>query len=140
MNFIAIHGRLVHDPELRQTQSGVSVCGFTVAVDRAYQKDEKQADFFNCTAWRSTADFVSKFFHKGKEIIVTGEMQSRKYQDKEGNNRTAWEIQVSNVEFCGKKGDNENCADSGYAVSINHSISQDGQFPELSDDDGELPF
>ena len=107
MNFIAIHGRLVRDPEIRQTQSGVSVTTITVAVDRAYSAGgEKQTDFFDCVFWRQGAEFVSKYFKKGKEIIVTGEMQSRKWQDKEGNNRISWEIQNAHAEFCGGKGEN----------------------------------
>ena len=107
MNIIAIHGRLVRDPEIRQTQSGVSVTTITVAVDRAYSGDgEKQTDFFDCVFWRQGAEFVSKYFSKGKEIIVQGEMQSRKWQDKDGNNRISWEIQNAHAEFCGGKSDN----------------------------------
>ena len=107
MNIIAIKGRLVRDPEIRQTQSGVSVTNITVAVDRSYSAGgEKQTDFFDCVFWRQGADFVSKYFKKGKEIIVTGEMQSRKWQDKEGNNRISWEIQNAHAEFCGGKGEN----------------------------------
>ena len=105
LNHITIHGRLVRDPEMNTTASGVSVCNLTVAVDRSYVKqgEERQADFFACTCWRGLADMVGKNFHKGKEILLSGEMQSRKYTDKEGNNRTAWEIQVNSVDFCGNK-------------------------------------
>lgn len=107
MNIIAIKGRLVRDPEIRQTQSGVSVTNITVAVDRSYSAGgEKQTDFFDCVFWRQGAEFVSKYFKKGKEIIVTGEMQSRKWQDKDGNNRISWEIQNAHAEFCGGKGEN----------------------------------
>ena len=107
MNIIAIKGRLVRDPEIRQTQSGVSVTTITVAVDRSYSSGgEKQTDFFDCIFWRQGADFVGKYFEKGKEIIVTGEMQSRKWQDKDGNNRISWEIQNAHAEFCGGKGEN----------------------------------
>ena len=107
MNIIAIKGRLVRDPEIRQTQSGVSVTNITVAVDRSYSAGgEKQTDFFDCVLWRQGAEFVGKYFKKGKEIIVTGEMQSRKWQDKEGNNRISWEIQNAHAEFCGGKGEN----------------------------------
>lgn len=106
LNYISIHGRLTKDPDLRQTQSGVSVCNFTVAVDRSFNKSEdKQTDFFDCVAWRGLGDMVSKYFHKGKEILVTGEMQSRKWQDKDGNNRVSWEIMASGVDFCGSKGE-----------------------------------
>ena len=107
MNIIAIKGRLVRDPEIRQTQSGVSVTNITVAVDRSYSAGgEKQTDFFDCVFWRQGAEFVSKYFKKGKEIIVNGEMQSRKWQDKDGNNRISWEIQNAHAEFCGGKGEN----------------------------------
>ena len=120
MNIIAIKGHLVRDPEIRQTQSGVSVTNITVAVDRSYSAGgEKQTDFFDCVFWRQGAEFVSKYFEKGKEIIVTGEMQSRKWQDKEGNNRISWEIQNAHAEFCGGKGENtqqEKQNVSDYAV------------------------
>ena len=120
MNIIAIKGRLVRDPEIRQTQSGVSVTNITVAVDRSYSAGgEKQTDFFDCVFWRQGAEFVSKYFKKGKEIIVTGEMQSRKWQDKDGNNRNSWEIQNAHAEFCGGKGENtqqEKQNVSDYAV------------------------
>lgn len=129
MNIIAIKGRLVRDPEIRQTQSGVSVTNITVAVDRSYSAGgEKQTDFFDCVFWRQGAEFVSKYFKKGKEIIVTGEMQSRKWQDKEGNNRISWEIQNAHAEFCGGKSDSATTAEpvSDFAV--------------LDDTDSSLPF
>ena len=107
LNHITIHGRLTADPELKQTQSGVSVCNFTVAVDRSHKNgEEKQTDFFTVVCWRGLADMVSKYFAKGKEIIVIGEMQSRKWQDNEGNNRISWEIIANGVDFCGSKSDN----------------------------------
>ena len=107
MNIIAIKGRLVRDPEIRQTQSGVSVTNITVAVDRSYSAGgEKQTDFFDCVFWRQGAECVNKYFSKGKEIIVHGEMQSRKWQDKDGNTRISWEIQDAHAEFCGGKSDN----------------------------------
>lgn len=103
-NSITIHGRLARDVELKKTTSGVSVCNLVVAVDRSYTKGEdKIADFFSVVCWRGLADMVSKNFFKGKEILVSGKMQSRKYQDKDGNDRTTWEIQAENVDFCGKK-------------------------------------
>ena len=109
MNYNAIKGRLVRDPSLKKTQSGVSVCTITVAVDRSYSGDgEKLTDFFDCVFWRQGAEFVSKYFAKGKEIIVQGEMQSRKWQDNDGNNRISWEIQNCKAEFCGSKNDGGN--------------------------------
>ena len=106
MNSIIIKGRLTKDPELRYTQSDTAVCTVNVAVDRPYSKD-KETDFFTVVFWRQTAEFVSKYFSKGQEILVQGEMQSRKYEDKEGNNRIAWEIKADRVEFCGSKGQGE---------------------------------
>jgi single-strand DNA-binding protein len=105
LNVIVIHGRLTANPELKQTQSGVSVCTFTVAVDRSYSKDEKITDFFTVTAWRGLAEFVAKYFTKGKEIALQGEMQSRKWVDNDGNNRVSWEVLASSVDFCGSKSD-----------------------------------
>ena len=129
MNIIAIKGRLVRDPEVRKTPNDISVCTVTVAVDRPYSSGgEKQTDFFDCVFWRQGAEFVSKYFSKGKEIIVQGEMQSRKWQDKDGNNRISWEIQNAHAEFCGGKSDNTAPAEpvSNFAV--------------LNDSDDTLPF
>ena len=89
MNCIIIKGRLTADPELRRTQSDTAVCTVNVAVDRPYSKD-KETDFFSVVFWRQTAEFVSKYFTKGQEILVQGEMQSRHYTDKEDNKRIAW--------------------------------------------------
>lgn len=130
LNHIMIHGRLTQDVELKQTQSGVSVCNFTVAVDRSYSKGEdKTTDFFSVVCWRGLADVVSKYFGKGKEILVSGEMQSRKWQDKDGNNRIAWEIQAHSVDFCGSKGN---------AGAANENRSQVDS--ETLIDDPDLPF
>ena len=129
MNIIAIKGRLVRDPEVRKTANDISVCTITVAVDRAYSSGgEKQTDFFDCVFWRQGAEFVSKYFSKGKEIIVHGEMQSRKWQDKDGNNRISWEIQNAHAEFCGGKSDNS---------STSETVSD---FSVLNDSDDSLPF
>lgn len=104
LNYTIIHGRLTADPELKTTQSGISVTTFTVAVDRQYKSGEdKITDFFSVTAWRGLAEMVCKYFTKGKEILVSGEMQSRKYTDKDGNNRIAWELLANSVDFCGSK-------------------------------------
>lgn len=133
MNIITIHGRLVRDPEIRQTQSGVSVTTITVAVDRAYSAgSEKQTDFFDCVFWRQGAEFVSKYFKKGKEIIVAGEMQSRKWQDKDGNNRIAWEIQNAHAEFCGGKSDS-------VTANTTTSNSNENDFAVIENSD-DLPF
>lgn len=105
MNTIIIMGRLTADPELRQTQSGLSVTSFTVAVDRSFVKqgEERQTDFINVVAWNKTAEFVSKWFTKGQMIAVQGSLQIRSYEDKEGKKRTAAEVIANNVSFCGGK-------------------------------------
>ena len=106
LNRIIIMGRLARDPEKRVTPSGVSVTSFTVAVDRDYkQGDEKVADFIDCTAWRGTADFIAKSFTKGRMICVDGSLQSNKWQDKEGNNRISWSVQVQSAYFADSKKD-----------------------------------
>lgn len=130
-NHIVVHGRLTADPELKQTQSSVSVCNFTVAVDRSYKNgEEKQTDFFTVVCWRGLADMVSKYFAKGKEILVSGEMQSRKWQDNEGNNRIFWEIMANGVDFCGSKSDNQ-----GSDFPKNNASKM-----EEIDTDSDLPF
>lgn len=97
LNTIVIVGRLTKDPELRYTQQGTAVASFTVAVDRDF--GEKQTDFIGCVAWRQTGEFVSKYFHKGNMAVVSGRLQSRKWQDKDGNNRVSWEINADSVYF-----------------------------------------
>lgn len=105
-NTIVIHGRLASDPEKRQTATGVSVCNFSVAVQRDYEQNgERLCDFFNCVAWRGLADMICNHFGKGKEIVVHGSMQSRKWVDNDGVNRISWEIQADKVDFCGSKGE-----------------------------------
>ena len=132
LNTITIHGRLTQDVELKQTQSGVSVCNFTVAVDRSYTKGEdKITDFFTVVCWRGLADMVSKYFGKGKEIIVSGEMQSRKWQDNDGNNRVSWEIQANTVDFCGSKGNNTPTTENAPKTDLGAVVE------DVSDD---LPF
>jgi len=103
MNNISLVGRITVDPELKYTQSNLPVISFTVAVDRPTQ--EKQTDFIPCVAWRKTAEFVSKYFYKGSKIALTGSLQSRKWQDKDGKNHTSIEVLVDRVEFCEKKSD-----------------------------------
>ena len=101
LNKIAVMGRLTRDPELRHTESGVAVCSFSVACDRDYKAEnaEREADFIDVVAWRSTAEFVSKYFAKGRMAVVEGRLQSRKWTDKNGQNRVAWEIIADNVYF-----------------------------------------
>ena len=102
LNHIALMGRMVREPELRSTQSGTPVCSFTLACDRDFKtKDsgEKETDFIDCVAWRSTAEFVSKYFTKGRMMAVTGRLQIRDWVDKEKNKRRSAEILVDNAYF-----------------------------------------
>lgn len=100
MNKVILTGRLTADPDYRQTPNGIAVCRFNVAVDRPYQKDkEKEADFISCQAWRNTADFVSRYFSKGKPITVEGSLRNNNYTDQNGVKHYSMEVLVSNVEF-----------------------------------------
>ena len=151
LNHIVIMGRLTRDPELRTTQSGVSVTSFTVAVDRDFggrDGGERQTDFIDCVAWRQTGEFVSKYFHKGSMIVVSGRLQSRKWQDREGNNRTNWEIVADNVYFGESRRDSESGGsfggydNRGYSAPQQSSAPAPSPFQEVDDADseGELPF
>ena len=107
LNQIILMGRLTQDPILRTTQAGISVSSFRIAVDRDYviRGGERQTDFIDCVAWRQSGEFVNRYFHKGSMIVVTGRLQSRKWEDQSGNARISWEVQVSDVHFGeGKKG------------------------------------
>lgn len=139
LNHIVVMGRLVADPELKTTPAGVSVCSFRVACDRDYKpKDgERETDFINVTAWRSTAEFVGKFFTKGRMIVVDGRLQIWPYTDKEGNKRTAAEIVAGSVYF----GDSKPKADGEQEppAYLGEELPE-GFTPDLSDEDGDLPF
>lgn len=106
LNNVTLMGRLVKDPELKTIGSGTSVVSFTIACDREYSgKDgEKQTDFIDCTAWRNTAEFISKYFTKGRMIALTGKLQARTYEAKDGTNRKIMEVVVDTVNFCGDRG------------------------------------
>ena len=98
LNVVVLTGRLTKDPELKTTPSGVYVVSFSIAVERRYRSGEdRQADFINIVAWRKTAEFISKYFKKGQMIAVEGTLQSRRYQDRDGNNRTAVEVVANNA-------------------------------------------
>ena len=140
LNSIIIMGRLTADPELRSTSSGLSVTSFTVAVDRGYVRpgEEKKTDFIPVVAWRQTADFVSKYFRKGSMIAVQGSLQSRSYEDKNGNKRVAYEIVADQVSFCGSKAESGTGSyDTASPSSYNNSSADD--FSSVVDDD-DLPF
>ena len=137
LNKIVIMGRLVRDPELRHTQSNKPVANFTLAVDRDRQVDgQKLTDFIDCAAWNTTAEFVSKYFHKGNMAVVSGRLQSRKWQDRDGNNRTGWEVLVENIYFGESKS-----TDAGQEPAQSSYAAPPNAFQDMTDDDGDdLPF
>lgn len=142
LNRIILMGRLTHDPELRRTQSDTPVCSFSLAVDRDYKRDgEKETDFIDIVAWRSTADFVSKYFTKGRMAVVEGRLQIRDWTDKEGGKRRNAEVIADNVYF----GDSKP-KDSGSDVpaydgepGAEFGAPPSGFTPDFGDD-GEMPF
>ena len=137
-NTVILSGRLTANPELKATPNGVSVCSFTIAVDKRYkQGEEKQADFINIVAWRNVAEIVSKYFSKGSMIGIEGSIQTRKYTDKDGNNRTAFEILANNVQFMESKRDG--AASQASATPTTFSNAGFNDFEEISADD-DLPF
>ena len=132
LNNLSYQGRLVRDPALRHTQNGVAVVSFTVAWSEKY-KDKETKCFLDCDAWRNTAEFVSKYFSKGQEILVEGKIRTETWEDKEtGAKRSSIKLGVDKVHFCGSKQEGGASAGAGYP-------SSDGGFAEIPDD-GELPF
>ena len=164
LNHIVIMGRLTRDPELRYTQSQTPVASFTLAVDRDFggrDGGERQTDFIDCVAWRSTAEFVSKYFQKGSMAVASGRLQLRDWTDRDGNKRRSAEVVVDNMYFGESRrrdsGDGNNEAPRANAYDSGRSGGYDGgrsssydaprtvnpapsPFTELGDDDGELPF
>ncbi len=145
LNCAVIMGRLVADPELRTTPNGISVTSFCVAVDRSFVKagEERKADFINVVAWRQTADFVTRYFHKGSMIAVQGSIQTRSYEDKNGNKRTAVEIVADNVSFCGSKSEQGgNRYEAQQPAAPSYQSGDSGSFSVLpsNDDNDGMPF
>jgi len=145
LNRIALMGRLTRDPELRHTQSGTAVASFSLAVERDFKDKttgEKPTDFIDIVAWRQTAEFVSRFFTKGRMAVVEGRLQLRDWTDKDGNKRRTAEVIADNVYFGDSKRDAEGSAESGGAYTPPPAEPGPGgaEFAELTDDDGELPF
>ena len=139
LNKIFLQGRLVADPELRHTQQGTAVASFRIAVDRDFKSKDPGAsntDFINIVAWRNTAEFVSRYFTKGRMAVVEGRLQMRDYTDKGGNKRTVAEVVANNVYF----GDSKRDSESGSNASYDGETDGPPDFDELEDDDEELPF
>ena len=144
LNHIVIMGRLTRDPELRYTQSQTPVASFSLAVERDFggrDGGEKQTDFIDCVAWRQTAEFVSKYFSKGSMAVVSGRLQIREWQDKEGNKRRTAEIVADNVYFGeSKKSDSDSKPrPAGKPIDV-HNDEKTGAFSATDNSDGDLPF
>ena len=147
LNRIIIMGRLTRDPELRHTQTGTAVASFSLAVDRDFRNrdsGEKGVDFIDVVAWRNTAEFVSKYFTKGRMAVVEGRLQIRDWTDREGGKRRSAEVVADNIYFGDSKRDGETggASFSRPAAPADYGMPPVGgdQFAELADDDGELPF
>ncbi len=154
MNKAILVGRLTADPELKSTPNGVNVCSFSVAVDRRFVRagEERKADFINCVAWRQTAEFISRFFSKGRMIGLVGSIQTRTYNDRDGNKRYATEVVVDEAYFTESKGNNAGAPQGERTNTWNNApaaeptnnfgaasdFDQNDFMPSMSDDD--LPF
>ena len=137
LNTVIIMGRLTRDPEKRTTQSGVSVASFTLAVDRDYSgAEEKQTDFIDCTAWRHSADFVSKYFAKGSMAIVKGRLQIDNYTDNDGNKRKSAKVIADNIYF----GESKKSGGQNGGQNTEQITPAPAGFVPVEVDDGELPF
>lgn len=141
INTTVLMGRLTFEPELRTTPSGVSVVRFQVAVDRGRAKDgERQTDFIDCVAWRQSAEFIARYFHKGSLIAVEGSIQTQTYTDKNGNKRKQVEVLANRVSFCGSKSEGGAPSTPNENVPSYSSAGDNTDFEEIVDDDDDLPF
>lgn len=137
LNTIVLMGRLTSDPDLRTTTSNISVASFTLAVERNFadkSTGNRETDFIDIVAWRSTAEFVNRYFRKGQLVCVQGSLQSRKWQDKDGNNRVSWEVQAENVYFAESKPATHNAAPTEQTEQ-----ATTGDYLQIPNDD-DLPF
>lgn len=156
MNVVCLMGRLTADPEIRKTPSGISMCRFSVAVNRQFSNanGERQADFINCVAWRQTAEFISRYFRKGNMIGLNGSIQTGTFTDREtGKNRTSFDVVVNNAYFAESKGSSQGTSNYSSDFSQSNPRQAENNFPAstfstgdldgfstVSADDGDLPF
>ncbi len=140
-NLVVLTGRLTADPELKTTQSGIPVTTFSIAVNRNYRAgEEQQTDFINIVAWRQRAEFITKYFKKGNLIGIEGSIQTRRYQDKNGNNRTAFEVVVNNAQFVESKRDGGAASAPVTNEPAAFSNADVSDFAEIGGMDDDLPF
>ena len=148
LNKVVLAGRLTADPELKQTQSGIAVLTFTLAINRRFAKSadgqpaQQQADFITCVAWRQTAEFISRYFHKGSCLCVTGSIQTRNWQDQQGQKRYATEVVVDEAMFVDSKGENGAgyTPDAYSAPSFSTGAGDAPKFEDVNTEDNFLPF
>ena len=142
LNCVTLMGRLTADPEVRTTTTGKSVCTFSIAVDRSFARagEQRQTDFINIVAWENTANFISRYFAKGSMIAIQGSIQTRPYEDKNGNKRTAFEVIAREVSFCGSKAETGSVAPAAApAQAPTYQTATPSDFEEIEDDE-DLPF
>lgn len=142
-NLVVLTGRLTADPELKTTPNGIPVTTFSIAVNRNYRAgEEQQTDFINIVAWRQRAEFITKYFKKGSMIGIEGSIQTRRYQDKNGNNRTAFEVVVNNAQFVESKRDGASSTTAPVANNepMAFSNADASDFAEIGGMDDDLPF
>lgn len=155
LNLVALMGRLVADPELRHTPNGIATCTFRIAVDRSFVRagEERKADFIDIVVWRQTAEFVCKYFRKGNLIAVDGSLQTRNFEDKAGNKRTAYEVVANNVHFTGERSSGgQSGGQGGYsapapapaarpapAEPVSYAVGSADDFAVIDDND-DIPF
>lgn len=143
INSVIIMGRLTYDPELRTTPNGISVVRFQVACDRNFSRsgEDKKTDFIDVTAWRQTAEFVSRYFRKGSMIAVEGSIQTDNFTDKDGNKRKSVQVVENNVSFCGSKAESGTTSNPVFSQPApSYASADNSDFEEISDDDDDLPF
>ena len=143
INSVVLMGRLTYDPELRTAPNGISVVRIQLACDRNFQRsgEERKADFIDVTAWRQTAEFISRYFRKGSMIAVEGSIQTENFTDKDGNKRKSVQVVANNVSFCGSKAESGTASNPAFSQPAPSSASADNSdFEEIIDDDDDLPF
>lgn len=143
INSVVLMGRLTFDPELRTTPNGISVVRFQVACDRNFQRsgEERKADFIDVTAWRQTAEFISRYFRKGSMIAVEGSIQTDSFTDKDGNKRKTVQVVANNVSFCGSKAESGTTSNPVFSQPApSYASADNSDFEEIIDDDDNLPF